>query len=139
MVSLCDSCNQEYQMKIKNQNSFWRILSMAQGSKTATGNEVKGVLYEVNLIMLSQLASEFCNNYDNCDKINQMTKASCTCSCFSSAIYKYNGIWLMAAPSSAMASDVPPVAKLPHSTESTCSADGMGFSSTDTCVPKRQL
>lgn len=76
---------------------------MAQGSKTATGNGVKGVLYEVNLITLSQLASEFCNNYDNRDKINQMTKATCTCSCLSSAICKYNGIWLTAAPAFAMA------------------------------------
>lgn len=42
---------------------------MAQGSKTATGNGVNGILYEVNLIPLSQLASEFCNNYDNWNKI----------------------------------------------------------------------
>lgn len=111
---------------------------MAQGSKTAIGNEEKGVLYEVHLITLSQLASEFCNNYDNWDKINPVTKATCTCSCFSSVICKYNGIWLMVAPAFAMASDVPPVAKLPHSTDSTGSADVVGFSSTDT-FPKRQI
>lgn len=62
---------------------------MAQGSRTATGNRVKGVLYEVNLITLSQLASEIFSNYDNWVKINQMTKATYACSCFSSAIYKY--------------------------------------------------
>lgn len=45
----------------------------------------------------------------------------------------------MVAPAYAMASDVPPVAKLPHSSDSTGSPNGMGFSSTDTFLLTRQI
>lgn len=52
---------------------------------------------------------------------------------------QYISTWSMVVPASAMASDVLPRAKLPHSTDSTGSADGVGFSSTDTFFPKRQI
>lgn len=51
---------------------------------------------------------------------------------------KYNGTWLTVAPAFAMASDVPPMAKLPGSTGSAGSAGGMGFSSTATFFPTTQ-
>lgn len=62
-------------------------------------------------------------------------KAMSTWLCFSSAVCKYSGMWRMVAPAFAMASDVPPMAKLPHSTGSAGSAGGMGFTSTNTFFP----
>lgn len=92
------------------------------------------VFYEVYLIAVSWEIPSFTIVVI---RINKMTEVACTWLRFSSAMCKYNGTWLIEAPALAIASDVPPMAKLPQSTDSLGSAGGIVISVLD-FFPARQ-